>query len=421
MSSHAPPEPDAQETPLRVEAACVADVVGSHAPGALLIDRSGPDPVVLARGAPGTVRSHPRAAGAETLRLESSTLIPALVNAHAHLDLTHIGPRPFDRDAGFVPWVDMIRAERVFEDAALRGSVREGLRMSRAGGVACVGDIAGVGSTAPGEELVRSGMRGVSFVEFFGLGARQATAIGAMRDVVSRVDGTERVRFGLQPHAPYSAGLGVYREAAALSGGYAFATHLAETPEEAEFVRTGGGPQRELLERLGVWDGTILDDFDSPASPVAHLRGVLSDRVLAVHLNGVSDDDLALLASSGTRVAYCPRCSDYFGRNEDFGPHRYREMLEMGIRVALGTDSIINLPDGTTRIGTLDEMAFLHARDGTDPTTLLAMATTHGAAALGFQESLFTLADGPVAGVLAVPGTSLADAIARAGEVAWIA
>ena len=120
------------------------------------------------------------------------------------------------------------------------------------------------------------------------------------------------------------------------------------------------------------------------------------------------------------RVVYCPRCSDYFGRHHDFGPHRYRDMMGMGIHVSLGTDSIINLPGGTERISTLDEMAFLRARDGTDSTTLLAMATPGGANALSFDPSLFTFAKGPVAGVLAIPGATLDDAIAQAGEIAWI-
>ncbi len=35
--------------------------------------------------------------------MQGKVLIPAMVNAHTHLDLTHIGPRPFDPKAGHIP------------------------------------------------------------------------------------------------------------------------------------------------------------------------------------------------------------------------------------------------------------------------------------------------------------------------------
>ncbi|MCA9291150.1 MAG: amidohydrolase family protein, partial [Phycisphaerales bacterium] len=84
-------------------------------------------------------------------------------------------------------------------------------------------------------------------------------------------------------------------------------------------------------------------------------------------------------------------------------PHAYRSMLAGGVNVALGTDSILCL-DTPDRISTLDEMRLLRRRDGTDPVTLLAMATIHGARALGFDEGLVEFSPGPMLGVLAVDG-----------------
>ena len=76
-------------------------------------------------------------------------------------------------------------------------------------------------------------------------------------------------------------------------------------------------------------------------------------------------------------------------------------MLDAGINVALGTDSIVCLPaDQCNRLSVLDEMGFLHQRDGTDPLTLLRMATVNGARALGVDENLVTLRPGPSAGLM---------------------
>ena len=103
-------------------------------------------------------------------------LLPAFVNAHTHLDLTHIGPRGYDPRDGFESWLKMILAERRHDAEGIRASVLHGVERCMAGGVTAVGDIAGVGRTEPLEELRSSPLAGASFIEFFGLGDRQHEA-----------------------------------------------------------------------------------------------------------------------------------------------------------------------------------------------------------------------------------------------------
>ena len=101
-------------------------------------------------------------------------LAPGFVNAHTHLDLTHIGPVPFDAEtASFVDWITLIREGRHTDDGDVARSVEEGVARSIRGGVVAVGDIAGVGSESPLRVLRESPLRGVSFIELFGLGDRQ--------------------------------------------------------------------------------------------------------------------------------------------------------------------------------------------------------------------------------------------------------
>jgi cytosine/adenosine deaminase-related metal-dependent hydrolase len=69
-------------------------------------------------------------------------------------------------------------------------------------------------------------------------------------------------------------------------------------------------------------------------------------------------------------------------------------MLEAGVNVCLGTDSIVC--HGT--LGVIDEMRRLHARDAADPATLLAMGTSNGARALGYDGDAATFEAGPAAG-----------------------
>lgn len=442
----------------RLRARSVVDAAGVAAsPGEMLVEiRRWPnDPGtgtsaalnLLAAGEPGAVARHPGVGGAQVIDLPDLLLIPALVNAHAHLDLTHIGPRPFDRSGGFVGWVDVVRRERRAGPAEIAASVRTGIDLSRLGGVAAVGDIAGSPASGPTEiaavEVARAGLQGRSFVEFFGIGKGSDRGLHRAREAVGRCTGLVRAgwRPGLSPHATNTVAGEIYRRVLE-DPDIPIATHVAETPEEHEFIATGKGPQRELLERIGIWDDAIVSGGDlcigQGNTPVGHIARVLDHPsararrapIILVHVNDCSDTDLDLLAglrASGVPIviAYCPRASSYFHAHETFGRHRYRQMQTRGIPVALGTDSIINLgADALTQgISTWGEMAHLAQRDGVhdgrgdgkrdglEAVSLLRMATTVGAQALGLDPDLFTFRrPGPIAGVLGVvvlgPGSS---------------
>ena len=206
------------------------------------------------------------------------------------------------------------------------------------------------------------------------------------------------VRLGLQPHSPYSCGPAVFAAAARLAAAHnlPICTHLAETLEELEFVRAGTGPLAEMLRGFGAWEPGVGGQGDHPVAILAEVLAAIP--FLLAHVNYAGPREFATLAACGARVVYCPRASAYFGH----AGHPYRELLAAGIEVALGTDSLLCL-DTPDRLGTLDEMRFLHRRDGTDPRLLLRMATTAGARALGLAADSFTLRPGRPAGVLAVP------------------
>lgn len=401
---------------LRINAAGVADaVMGVVSPGALLLEVHPNRVVLLAAGHPDTLARPGLPAPTRTLDRRDCLLIPPLVNAHAHLDLTHIGPVPHDPADGFVAWVDHIRANRRTDSAEIAAAVELGVRLSVAGGTVAVGDIAGAPAgrltDTPARVLAASPLAGVSYLEFFGIGRSAPLAIDRLarfaRDELGSLRqslGNAPVRVGLQPHAPNTVDLAVYRWAAEISRRHdlPLSTHLAETPEEREFVARGTGPQRAMLERFGLWDDGVLQGVGQGRHPVAHLAPVLSDsHILCAHVNDATDTAIEVLARTRTPVAYCPRASAYFGAERHFGPHRYPDMLAAGVRVCLGTDSMVNL-DTPDRISVLDEMRLLASRDGTDARTLLSMATVNGATALGLEPGRVSFGPGLIAGVLAI-------------------
>ena len=276
-----------------------------------------------------------------------------------------------------------------------------GLELSLAGGTAFVGDIAGVPRRPQLEALRASSLGGTCFPEFFGLGNRQSatcTEMSAFLEYAGAAQGG--IRCGLSPHAPYSCGPEVIKHAA--SHQVPLAIHVAESLDEAEFLEDGTGAFRDKTERLGAWnDGVVIPG----CHPVEYLLDLLEGRPAAlVHLNYIEPHHLELLANSSVTAVYCPRASAYFGHPEN-GDHQYRQMLDHGIPVALGTDSLLCL-DTPDRISVLDEMRLLYQRDGTSPELLIKMATHWGAQAIGEECSLVDFSAGRTGGVMAVsPGT----------------
>lgn len=372
-------------------AAAIRDAQGTHArPGAIAVKHGR----IVASGHPDAL---PKRFLKHAIYIDrpDELILPTLVNAHTHLDLTVLGPTPYG--GSFTGWLRDVVKRRPTEPKQIIDSVRQGLLLSRQAGVGHLGDIAGSTAAVMGRrqatrELV---IPGVSYLECFGLAGRQNASIIQVERALTdlpfemRIPNHDRgAMLGLSPHAPYSTGLEVYQAANRLSHEriYRLSTHLAETPEELQFLQDAAGPFAELLQELGKWDDAI-----QPAGqhPVHWLEPVLKHaRWVLTHCNYVEDDHIDILQKTGTSVVYCPIASEYFGHKD----HRYRDMLEAGVNVCLGTDSIIcQNPDEPQPMGILPQMRRLFQRDQTDPNLLLKMATTHGMLALEFSENDATL------------------------------
>jgi len=323
--------------------------------------------------------------------LPQTLILPAMVNAHGHLAMTSIGPRPYGGD--FVGWLEHVMTHRPRNNFAIARSVHEGATQSHHAGVGWVGDIADTPVAVQARR--QAGLPGISFLECVGIGTRQSAAIENLTVWIGELTGNRQfgpattVHLGLQPHAPYSAGLDLYRAATDLAspGGLPLATHLAETVAEVQFVRDGAGPFVALLRRLGKWDDSIQPTHQHP---IEWLDPVLQHgRWLLAHCNYVQDRHIELLARRHVSVIYCPISSEYFQHQN----HRYRDMLAAGVNVGIGTDSILcQDPRESQPLGVMPQIRRLFARDRTDPDMLLAMATVNGASALGLPSTHSTLA-----------------------------
>jgi cytosine/adenosine deaminase-related metal-dependent hydrolase len=328
----------------------------------------------------------PRSTGRPDHDFGHAAILPGLVNAHTHLDLTGMRglalPSP-----DFTGWLrEVIRHRRSRTPQQVAGDIRLGLAESLRNGTTLLGDISGDGSSWA--ELAEAPLRAVVFRELLGLPKDRAErAWQEAQKWLGACRATPTCRPGLSPHAPYSARVSLIKAAA--QSGLPVAIHLAESAAERQLLVDHNGPFVQFLQELGTFDPVGL--ANSPEHVLRLAAG--AGPTLFVHA-GYLAASAALPANAS--VIFCPRTHAAFGHP----PHPLPDLLRCGIRVALGTDSLASNPD----LSVLGEARFLHADSPDLPgATILKMATLSGAEALGWDRDCGTLAPGKSADFVVVP------------------
>jgi len=365
---------------------------------------------VVASGSLGPAGRRGLADGAREVDLGDVAVLPGLCNAHTHLELSYLRDE-VPPASQFVTWIrGVIDARRRRPDAAapeILDAVHRAVTESIAFGTAVVGDISNTLVTFG--PLARSPLAGVVFYELIRFNAADPDAVverasRELETVVATERATERVRTSLAAHAPYSVAPLLLRAIRKTVDRDPFAPcsiHLAESVEEVEFIRSGGGPWRALLEELGSWDPGWVAPGGSPVDFLDD-SGFLNGRVLAVHGVQMTTNDLQRLAARGTTVVTCPRSNGHTGA----GAPPIEDFYSAGVPVAVGTDSLASAPD----LNVFAELATMRALAPTVPAAaLLDSATRQGARALGFDADYGTIEPGKTARLLqvALPSSSI--------------
>jgi cytosine/adenosine deaminase-related metal-dependent hydrolase len=349
-------------------------------------------------------------------------LLPGLVNAHAHLDLSILAGR-LSGGQGLATWAMQVGREAAAFSAEQRyDAARRAALAAVKAGTAAVGDVGNTLLAVPA--LAGAGLAGVFFHELLGsretaTGDALADAEREWREFVQASPRPTNLARVPAPHALYSAGPDLLRRifAAAASTGHPTSIHIAEDEDEILLLRDGTGAWPEILGSLQVPAGSRTPGL----LPVAYLESLGAfageQPPLLVHMVCASAQDIALAQKHHAPVVLCPRSNLHIGgRLPDV-----RAFLAATLTLALGTDSLGSSPD----LSLWGEIAVLasHFPD-LAPEIWLRSATSGGAAALGLS-ALGALAPGKRPGIIDVapvdtqaPGASLV--AAAAPKVSWV-
>ena len=333
--------------------------------------------------------------------LGESAIIPGLVNAHSHLELTVMRGFLEAEASDFFAWLKKLTRARLDRMTAddLNVSAAWGACEAARAGVTCVADASD--SALQSMNALRDvGLRSIVYQESFGPDPRLAeenfaklkTKIAGLRERE-----TSLVSCGVSPHAPYTV-CGPQLEMIsrfASDEKLPLMMHAAETEMEVSLLRDGSGPFADGLRSRGI-------DWRAPGvSTIQYLNdhGVLGTKPLLAHCIHVDEADLETISKTETRVAHCPKSNAKLSH----GVAPFGKMVAKAIAVGLGSDSVAS--NNTCDLLEEARFALLLARServakddegnrGLSCDDVLHAATLGGARALGLEGQIGELKEG---------------------------
>lgn len=323
----------------------------------------------------------------EVVDLPHHVLTPGLINLHGHAAMTLF--RGMADDLPLMTWLNdhIWPAEQTFASEAF---IADGTHLAMA-------------------EMLRTGTTTFSDMYFFPEVAAQAAHDVGMRAQVcfplldfptswgsgpdeylakgeafiNAWQDNDFIQPAIGPHAPYTVSDGPLSQALALSR------------------RTGARIQIHLHETAFEVDEALRQNGQRPLARLDAL-GLLSPHTQCVHMTQLDDTDMDTLVRTGAHVVHCPESNLKLAS----GLCPVQALLDRGINVAVGTDGAASNND-LDLFGELRTAAMIAKVVASDAAAVsahqaLAMATIHGARALGREQELGSVEAGKLADLIAV-------------------
>ena len=321
------------------------------------------------------------------VHLDGHALLPGLINTHGHASMTLM--RGLADDLPMMTWLHNhvwpTEQKWVSADFVYDGSLLACAEMLR-GGVTCFNDM----YFFP-EETVRAveqaGMRatiGLIVVDFPSAWAQDADDyLNKGIELHDQLHNNTLITTAFAPHAPYSVSDAPLQRIAMLAEELDIPVHMHvhETADEVQ----------QAVEKNGKRPLQRLDDL-----------GLLSPRLLAVHMTQLNNDEIKRCAETGVHVVHCPESNLKLASG--FCP--VHELDKAGINVALGTDGAASNNDlnmfGEMRTAALLGKGIAADASAVPAEQVLRMATINAARSLGLDEHIGSLQAGKAADFIAV-------------------
>ncbi|MBF0491681.1 MAG: amidohydrolase family protein [Deltaproteobacteria bacterium] len=359
---------------------------------ALVIEK---DSIVEVGAAASLLQKYPKA---KKIDLGEVVLLPGLVNAHCHLELSQapLYDGKLHQDASgesnFIRWLIFIaQYQEKLSAQQKKEAISQGLEELKSSGTTCVGDLTSYeGAHACYEE---SGLRVVSFAEVMNI--HQKSAQDRFESAMAQVDELmaldhPKIKAGLAPFAPYTLSKNLLK---------IFIQHLkqlqipvqihsSESFAEMEFFYDSKGDIAHLLFPYIGWTEKLPPPHQK--TPIQYLNSIdfLGLKPTLVGCLHLGPTDLGILSHSGSSVICCPQSTKTLKN----GNIPLGKLLKNKINLGLGSESLAS----NSSLSLWDELRVLWEESKRLPesipaATLLHIATLGGAKALGLHKTIGSL------------------------------
>ena len=322
-----------------------------------------------------------------TVELDRHVLLPGLVNTHTHAGMTLM--RGLADDLPLMRWLQEhiwpVEGRWVSEEFVRDGTMLAVAEMLR-GGTTCFNDMYFYPNEA-GRTAAAAGMRCVAGMIVLDVPTVWAGSADEYLSRATEVHDEFRshplVDTAFAPHAPYTVSDAPLERVRILADELDVPVHI------------------HLHETAGEVDDAVAQHGIRPLARLDRL-GLVSPRLMAVHMTTLAEEEIARLAQCGAHVVHCPESNLKLASG--FCP--VAKLLAAGVSVALGTDGAAsnNDLDLLQEMRTASLLAKGVARDATAVPAhrAIAMATLAGARALGKEDEIGSLLPGKAADMIAI-------------------
>ena len=322
----------------------------------------------------------------EVIDLKDHVLMPGLVNAHTHLSMNLL--RGLADDLPLMEWLnDYIwpaEGRWVAKDFVHDGSLAAIAELIR-GGSTCFNDMyfyPDVTADVAHQVGIR-GLVGMTVIDFPTSWAKDSDEyFSKCLAVHEHVKAMPLVNTSWAPHAPYTVGDDSMQK---------IANHSQQMSNKVNM---------HIHETQGEVDEAVAKDGMRPLDRLNKL-GLVNERLIAVHMTALTDDEIQLLAKSGSSIVHCPESNMKLAS----GVAPVEKLRNAGVNVAVGTDGAASNND-LDMFGEMQSAAMLGKIFGTAEDVpanyVIEMATINGARALGLDKEIGSLEVGKSADMIAV-------------------
>lgn len=331
----------------------------------------------------------------------ADVLVPGFVNAHCHLELSHMNG-VVGKHTGLITFLQTVAQTRNSHSDAEKKIAREAAYNELfKNGVVAVGDIANSTDTIDIRQHEKLHVH--TFVESIGFSEENAArsfgyALQTHHAFASQTGNRKSLTQSITPHAPYSVSAALFRLIDEHANGNTISIHNQESEDENSFYRDKTGGVLTLLNALGINYSSFTPT--GKTSLMSYLEWLSqSQTVMFVHNTNTKQEDVRF-ASTHLRKAFwclCPNANLYIENRLPDVPMLIRE----GANICIGTDSLAS----NDELSVLSELRTLKQHfPALSWQDLLSWATYKGAVALQLSDVIGSLEPGKTPGILQITG-----------------